>query len=237
MVRGACGFIPRHFRHRNDAQLKRSWVTHVNGRRSTHLGRTQFLLHVGCSLRVWPVAFFVGDEQTAYPDGGADLWGIVCELVGEGKTALVISQYFGAVDEAWDSVALLVGGKCVARGNLTDLELVYGSVRLTLAVISEVVSANWGFNAPMAPGAYAWRYWFGVERVARWSCHRSCLKGIGQWPVSQSGRHRRRASCSTGYSSSRASVRGRLGSTDGALVVAVSTGRITGAIVQNRVGI
>ncbi|MEU6736826.1 ATP-binding cassette domain-containing protein [Streptomyces physcomitrii] len=76
------------------------------------------------------------DEPTTGldPRGRADTWKAVRDLVGEGTTVLLTTQYLEEADQLADSIAVIDRGRVIARGSAAQLKARIGGERLTLTV-------------------------------------------------------------------------------------------------------
>ena len=85
-------------------------------------------------------AVVILDEPTTGldPGGRIDTWDIIKELVADGTTVLLTTQYLEEADQLADTIVVLDKGKVIARGTADDLKAQIGGVRLELVVASRV---------------------------------------------------------------------------------------------------
>lgn len=144
MVARLSGCSRREARRRADELLERFDLTHANRRVATYSGGMRRRLDLACALIGRPRVLILDEPTTGLdPVGRTELWRIIRELVADGTTALLTTQYLEEADQFSDSVAVLVGGQIVARGTASDLKRDYASdtVHLTFSEPSEAVRA------------------------------------------------------------------------------------------------
>ncbi|NJQ15070.1 ATP-binding cassette domain-containing protein [Streptomyces bohaiensis] len=85
---------------------------------------------------VAPPPVVVLDEPTTGldPRGRADTWESVRELVAEGTTVLLTTQYLEEADQLADAVCVIDRGRVVARGTAAELKARVGGERLSVVV-------------------------------------------------------------------------------------------------------
>ncbi|MFZ2176228.1 MAG: ATP-binding cassette domain-containing protein [Rhodococcus sp. (in: high G+C Gram-positive bacteria)] len=97
-----------------------------------------------------PSVVFLDEPTTGLdPRGRRVLWDIVRELVAEGVTIVLTTQYLDEADQLADTVAVLDGGRIVAEGTPAELKrrVRGGSVRLYLADLGALDAAARAFPA------------------------------------------------------------------------------------------
>ncbi|GAA2815945.1 ATP-binding cassette domain-containing protein [Saccharopolyspora taberi] len=74
------------------------------------------------------------DEPTTGldPRGRMDTWAVIGELVGDGTTVLLTTQYLEEADQLADSIAVIDHGRVIARGTADELKTQVGGERLEL---------------------------------------------------------------------------------------------------------
>jgi ABC-2 type transport system ATP-binding protein len=82
------------------------------------------------------------DEPTTGldPRGRQDMWGVIEDLVKEGVTLLLTTQYLEEADQLADEIAVIDTGKVIARGTSDALKKQVGGERLEVVVESQHVA-------------------------------------------------------------------------------------------------
>ncbi|MGD9893679.1 MAG: DUF4162 domain-containing protein, partial [Dehalococcoidia bacterium] len=81
-----------------------------------------------------PVLFL--DEPTTGldPRSRLALWGIIRDLVSDGTTVLLTTQYLEEADQLADQIVVIDGGHAIARGTSAELKAQVGGTRLEVVV-------------------------------------------------------------------------------------------------------
>ncbi|MGH3451353.1 MAG: ATP-binding cassette domain-containing protein, partial [Haloechinothrix sp.] len=76
------------------------------------------------------------DEPTTGldPRGRMDTWDVISELVADGTTVLLTTQYLEEADQLADSIVVIDKGEVIARGTADELKNQVGGERLELVV-------------------------------------------------------------------------------------------------------
>ncbi|MER6447359.1 daunorubicin/doxorubicin resistance ABC transporter ATP-binding protein DrrA [Streptomyces venezuelae] len=82
-----------------------------------------------------PEVIFLDEPTTGLdPKSRLDLWAVVRELVAEGVTVLLTTQYLEEADELADRIAVIDRGTVVAEGSADELKRKVGEERLEITV-------------------------------------------------------------------------------------------------------
>ncbi len=89
----------------------------------TYSGGMRRRLDLGASLVGRPTVLFL-DEPTSGldPRGRLDMWEVIKELVGDGTTLLLTTQYLEEADLLADSIVVIDGGQVIAEGTAEELK-------------------------------------------------------------------------------------------------------------------
>ncbi|HWB71101.1 MAG TPA: AAA family ATPase, partial [Egibacteraceae bacterium] len=101
----------------------------------TYSGGMRRRLDLAASLLNRPQVLFL-DEPTSGldPRSRADLWALIEELVDEGATVLLTSQYLEEVDRLADRISVLDDGRVIAEGSSQELKQRVGGEFLDVRV-------------------------------------------------------------------------------------------------------
>jgi ABC-2 type transport system ATP-binding protein len=92
-------------------------------------------LDLAASLIANPPVIFLDEPTTGLdPAARRELWNIVRELVAEGTTILLTTQYLDEADALADTIVVLDHGTSVARGTPSELKTTIGGERLEIVV-------------------------------------------------------------------------------------------------------
>ena len=134
------GLTRRDARARADEVLERLSLTEAGSRRVfTYSGGMRRRLDLGASLVGKPLVLIM-DEPTAGldPRTRLELWRFVDDLVREGTTVLLTTQYLEEADRLADQIAVLEHGAVVATGSAAELKQRVGADVLELRARSGV---------------------------------------------------------------------------------------------------
>lgn len=127
--------IPLHEREpRARGLLERFDLTEAASRPlSTYSGGMRRRLDLAMTLMGEPALIFLDEPTTGLdPRSRQTMWKIVRELVAEGATVFLTTQYLQEADELADHVALLDHGRIVAQGTPAELKRQVPGAHLTL---------------------------------------------------------------------------------------------------------
>jgi ABC-2 type transport system ATP-binding protein len=135
----------REARRRSDELLERLDLTDAAGRLvKTFSGGMRRRLDLAASLVATPEVLFLDEPTTGLdPRSRNDLWDLLRELVRDGTTLILTTQYLEEADRLADDIVVLDHGRTVAHGTPQELKARIGNDRLdvTVADASELVPA------------------------------------------------------------------------------------------------
>jgi len=101
----------------------------------TYSGGMRRRLDLAASLIGHPSVLFLDEPTTGLdPSARALMWDIVRELVADGTTLLLTTQYLDEADQLADRIAVINGGKVIAEGTPTELKASVGGQRVLLTL-------------------------------------------------------------------------------------------------------
>ena len=116
--------------------LERFGLTEAAGRLAkTYSGGMRRRLDVGASLVARPQVLFLDEPTTGLdPRSRIDLWALIRELVSEGATLLLTTQYMEEADRLTDRISVIDRGSVIAEGTSDELKAKIGGEVLELHV-------------------------------------------------------------------------------------------------------
>ncbi len=123
-------------RQRGDELLEQLQLTEfANALVKTYSGGMRRRLDLAASLMGQPEVLFLDEPTTGLdPRSRGDLWGILRDLVREGSTIILTTQYLEEADRMADDIVVLDHGETVAHGTPTDLKARIGNERVDVKV-------------------------------------------------------------------------------------------------------
>jgi ABC-2 type transport system ATP-binding protein len=126
----------------------------------TYSGGMRRRLDLAASLIVKPKVLFLDEPTTGLdPRGRQEMWGVIEELVKDGVTLLLTTQYLEEADQLADEIAVIDTGKVIARGTSDALKKQVGGERLEVVVDAahiaktlEIVAAISGIKPSLDEG-------------------------------------------------------------------------------------
>ena len=127
---------PRGAKRRADELLDRFGLTEAGGRAvKTYSGGMRRRLDLAASLIGHPAVLFLDEPTTGLdPSARALMWDIVRELVADGTTLLLTTQYLDEADQMAGRIAVIDGGKVIAEGTPAELKASVGGQRILLTI-------------------------------------------------------------------------------------------------------
>ncbi len=131
---------------RADELLEQFGLTHAADRPArTYSGGMRRRLDLGAALVHRPPVLFLDEPTTGLdPASRNDLWVVIQELVADGTTVLLTTQYLEEADRLADLIAVIDGGKKIAEGTSSELKATMGAtiVEITMADHDAAVQAR-----------------------------------------------------------------------------------------------
>ena len=111
-------------------------LTDAMGRRvKTYSGGMRRKLDLAMSLIARPRVIFLDEPTTGLdPASRSAMWDAIVELVRDGTTILLTTQYLEEADELADSIAVVDHGSVIARGTADELKAKVGGERIEVVV-------------------------------------------------------------------------------------------------------
>ena len=104
----------------------------------TYSGGMRRRLDLGASLVGRPVVLVLDEPSTGLdPRSRLELWGLINELVGDGTTLLLTTQYLEEADRLADRIAVVERGRMIAEGTPHELKQQIGGDVLEVRPTSE----------------------------------------------------------------------------------------------------
>jgi daunorubicin resistance ABC transporter ATP-binding subunit len=101
-------------------------------------------LDLAASLVTRPPVLFLDEPTTGLdPTSRVRMWAVIRELVGDGATLLLTTQYLDEADELADRIVVIDHGRAISEGTAAELKTQVGGARLevTLTAANAVVIA------------------------------------------------------------------------------------------------
>jgi len=123
----------------------------------TYSGGMRRRLDLGASLVGHPSVIYLDEPTTGLdPSGRSDLWSLIEQLVADGTTVLLTTQYLEEADRLADNIIVIDDGRIIAQGTSAELKAGLGStiieVRLLDAASAQRASAGFRGIGPSEVG-------------------------------------------------------------------------------------
>src|SRR3712207_2720095 len=104
----------------------------------TYSGGMRRRLDLAASLVVAPPVLFLDEPTTGLdPRSRLAMWDVIREMVADGTTVLLTTQYLEEADQLAGQIAVIDGGQAIARGTPDELKARVGGARLELTIARE----------------------------------------------------------------------------------------------------
>ena len=129
LVARLCGWSKSDARERAGQLLARFSLTDAGDRRTrTYSGGMRRRLDLAAALVDDPEVLFLDEPTTGLdPRSRIELWGVIEELVAEGSTLLLTTQYLEEADRLADAIAVVDHGRIIASGTAAELKAGLGA--------------------------------------------------------------------------------------------------------------
>jgi ABC-2 type transport system ATP-binding protein len=136
MVGRLYGMNKARARARADQLIDRFRLTDAAGRAAkTYSGGMRRRLDLAGALVAEPLVVLLDEPTTGLdPRGRLDTWEVIGELVAEGATVLLTTQYLEEADQLADTILVIDHGKVIASGTADQLKGEVGGERLEIVV-------------------------------------------------------------------------------------------------------
>ena len=126
-------------RDRADRLLDRFGLSDAADRRAkTYSGGMRRRLDLAAALVAEPPVLFLDEPTTGLdPRSRVDLWGIIEELVADGRSLLLTTQYLEEADRLATSISVVDHGRVIAEGTAAQLKATLGATVVEIGMVDE----------------------------------------------------------------------------------------------------
>jgi ABC-2 type transport system ATP-binding protein len=101
----------------------------------TYSGGMRRRLDLAAALVHRPPVLFLDEPTTGLdPSGRSDLWALIGQLVADGTTVLLTTQYLEEADRLADNIVVIDGGRIIAEGTAIQLKTSLGATVVEIRV-------------------------------------------------------------------------------------------------------
>jgi ABC-2 type transport system ATP-binding protein len=127
---------PAYVRQRSDELLERFDLAGAADRSlRTYSGGMRRRLDLAASLIAKPSILFLDEPTTGLdPRSRLGLWGVITDLVAEGTTVLLTTQYLEEADQLAEEIVVIDHGRVIAKGTSDTLKDAVGGDRIEVVV-------------------------------------------------------------------------------------------------------
>lgn len=136
MIGGLYGIGRRELARRSDRLLEQFSLTEAaNKQVKAYSGGMRRRIDLAVSLLAAPPVLFLDEPTTGLdPRSRSELWDVLRELVSEGTTLLLTTQYLEEADQLADDIVVIDKGAIIAQGTPLQLKEQAGAASLVLTV-------------------------------------------------------------------------------------------------------